>query len=96
MELEITWGRVTRIWWSYVWRNLIAVIAAMVLGGILGAVLGFVMGKMGVPRQAILFITAPIGFIIGLLVSIVPMKLILGKDFGEFRLVLLSNDSAAQ
>jgi len=96
MELEITWERVVRIWWSYVWRNLLAVIAAMVMGGILGAFLGFVMGRMGVPRQVILFVTAPIGFVIGLLVSVVPMKLILGKDFGEFRLVLLSNDSAAQ
>jgi hypothetical protein len=29
MELEITWRRAARIWLSYLWRNLIAIIVAM-------------------------------------------------------------------
>lgn len=93
MELEITWKRAVRVWWSYLWRNLIAVISGLIVGGGIGGVLGFVMGRMGVPRQVIMFVTALIGGVLGLLISIVPIKLILGKDFGEFRLVLLRKDS---
>ena len=89
MELEVTWKRATRVWWSYLWRNLIAIIAAMVIGGIIGAILGFSLGALGVPLETIQIIVMPIGAIIGLLISIVPMKMILGKNFGGFRLVLV-------
>ncbi|MGO1233694.1 MAG: hypothetical protein ACTMHG_08240 [Marinobacter sp.] len=89
MELEVTWKRAAKVWWSYLWRSIIAIIVATVLGGIVGFIIGFVLGAMGVSTQTIQFITAPIGMIIGLLISIVPIKMILGKDFGEFRLVLL-------
>jgi len=89
MELEVTWKRAAKVWWSYLWRNIVAIIVAMVLGGIAGFIIGFVLVAMGVSTQTIQFITAPIGMIIGLLISIVPIKMILGKDFGEFRLVLL-------
>jgi hypothetical protein len=89
MELEITWKRATRVWWSYLWRNLIAIIIGMLLGGINGFILGFVLSMLGASSETVQFIVMPIGGIIGLLISIVPMKMILGKDFGEFRLVLL-------
>ena len=89
MELEVTWKRAAKVWWSYLWRSIIAIIVAMVLGGIVGFIIGFVLGAMGVSTQTIQFITTPIGMVIGLLISIVPIRMILGKDFGEFRLVLL-------
>lgn len=89
MELEISWGRVVRIWWAYLWRNLLAVIAAMVLGAIAGGIIGFILGMSGVSVQTIRIICMPIGAILGLAISVVPMKMILGKDFGEFRLVLI-------
>ena len=90
MELEITWSRAVRIWWSYLWRNLIAIVVAMLIGMVVGAVIGFILGTMGVPLRVIQIVVAPIGVVIGLAVSIVPLKMILGKDFGEFRLVLLA------
>lgn len=89
MELEITWNRVLTVWWSYLWRNLIAIVVAMIAGGIVGFIIGFFMSVFGVSVETIQFVTAPIGFIIGLVISIVPMKMILGKDYGEFRLVLI-------
>jgi hypothetical protein len=89
MELEVTWGRAIRVWWSYLWRNLIAVAAALVIGGVIGGVLGFIMGAAGVPIKTIQIVTIPIGFILGLGISVIPMKMILGKDFGEFRLLLV-------
>lgn len=51
---------------------------------------------MGASVQTVQYITAPIGGIIGLLISIVPMKMILAKDYGEFRLVLLQKNPTEQ
>ena len=94
MELEVTWGRAARVWWSYLWRNLIAIVVGGLLGGILGAVLGFVLGAAGVAPDVIRRASLVVGLVLGLGVSIVPIRLILGKDFGEFRLVLLSTVGA--
>lgn len=91
-ELEITWPRAFRIWWSYLWRNLIAIIVAMLLGGIVGFILGFIMGMFGLPAKTIQLVTTLTGAVIGLGISIIPMKLILGKNFGKFRLVLVEVD----
>ena len=96
MELEITWNRVLRVWWSYLWRNLICIVVGMLLGMVFGFIVGFIMGAMGFPPRVIVFVTAPIGFVMGLAISIVPMKMILGKDYGEFRLVLLANQAEPQ
>ena len=47
---------------------------------------------MGTSITTVQYIVAPIGFVIGLAISIIPMRLILGKNFGEFRLVLVKNE----
>ena len=94
-ELEITWPRALRVWWSYLWRNLIAIIVAMILGGIVGFILRFLLGMLGVSAKTIQLITTPIGAVIGLGVSVFPMKMILGKNFGKFRLVLVEVPPAA-
>ena len=93
MELEVTWGRTAKVWWAFLWRNIIAIIAAVVAGAILGGIIGFILALLGASLQTVQFVVAPIGFGIGLAISIVPIKLILGKDFGEFRLVLLQNEN---
>lgn len=90
MELEITWSRAVRVWWSYLWRNLFAIAVAMLIGMVVGGVIGFILGMMGVSIRTIQIVVAPIGFVLGVAISIVPIKMILGKDFGEFRLVLLA------
>ena len=91
MELEVTWGRTAKVWWAFLWRNIVAIIAAVVASMIVGGIIGFILGLLGASLQTVQLVTAPIGFVIGLAISIVPIKLILGKDFGEFRLVLLQN-----
>jgi ABC-type nitrate/sulfonate/bicarbonate transport system permease component len=90
MELEITWKRAARIWWSYLWRKIIAIIGAVIIGAIIGGVLGFILGMLGTSTDIIKLIVQPIVILIGLGISIIPLKLILGKNFGEFRLVLMS------
>jgi Na+/citrate or Na+/malate symporter len=86
MEMEVTWSRAAMVWWSYIWRLVLATIVSSLGGGVLGLILGAV----GAPKEAIIFVTLPIGLMIGTAASIVPMKMILGKDFGEFRLLLVA------
>jgi ABC-type glycerol-3-phosphate transport system permease component len=88
-ELEPTWGLTVKVWWAYMWRNLIATISAFVIGLVVGFVVGLIFAKLGMPKDTIKPIVMILGFGIGLAISVVPMKLILGKDFGKFRLVLL-------
>jgi hypothetical protein len=93
VEVEITWGRAVKVWWAYMWRNLIAIIVvAVVAGAVVGFILGFIMGVMGAATSTIQSVAAPVGALIGLGLSVVPMKLILGKDFGQFRLVLVAKE----
>lgn len=94
MELDITWKRTARIWWSYFWRSLLALLGAVILSALIGAIVGFILGILGYSKESIQLISALIGFISGILVSIIPIKLILGKDYGEFRLVLIANQPA--
>jgi len=91
MELEVTWRRAVQVWWAYFWRNLLALAATMVVGMILGAVLGLALAAAGVSKETVPLVSGPIGALFGVAISIIPVRLILGKDFGEFRLVLLAN-----
>ena len=93
MELEITWNRAIKVWLSLLWRNAIAIIAAILIGALVGGIVGGVLGAAGVSIENIQVISSILGFILGLAISIVPVKLVLGKDFGEFRLVLLAGAS---
>ncbi len=93
MELEVTWGRTAKVWWAFFWRSGVALIAAAVAIMILAGIIGFTLSLLGASLQTIHLVTMPIGFVMGLAVSIVPIKLILGKDFGEFRLVLLQKEN---
>jgi hypothetical protein len=89
-ELEVTWERAIRIWWSFFWRSLFAVVVAMLMAGAAGFFCGVVLGAMGYSSDAVQKVVYPFGFFFGLTVTLAPIKMILGKDFGDFRLVLLA------
>ena len=89
MELNITWKRTIRIWWAYLWRSLIASLCFSFITVIVSVTIGFIMAANGAARELAQFIAGPIGILAGILVTIIPLKMILGKDFGEFSLVLL-------
>ena len=93
MELEVTWGRTAKVWWAFFWRNVLAIFAGVVAAMIVGGIIGFILGILGASLQTVQVIGGAIGLGIGLAISIVPIKLILGKDYGEFRLVLLQNEN---
>ena len=83
MELEVTRNRAIRIWWSYLWRNFLAIIVGLVLGAVLGVIAGLVGGILRLPMLAIQSVAAVVGIVIGLAISVVPTKLILGKDYSD-------------
>ena len=51
MELEVTWKRAAKVWWAYLWRNIIAIIVAMIIGGVIGFIIGFILAIVGVSSQ---------------------------------------------
>jgi len=65
----------------------------MIVGGILGGVVGFVMASYGALTETIQLVTVPMGLILGIAFSIVPIKMVLGKEYGSFRLVLIESDN---
>ena len=89
MELEATWPRILRVWWALAWRNLIAIGVAMLIGALVGAVLGFIMGMLGVAPETIKASLMPVGLLIGLAISVIPVRMVLNRDFGDFRLALV-------
>jgi len=90
MELEVTWQRAARVWLAFFWRSVIASLGAILAGAGLGGLIGVVLALgFHTELEDIRRLTSIIGFILGLLVSIVPLKLVLGRDYGEFRLVLV-------
>lgn len=92
-ELEATWSRTLRIWWALVWREFVAALVAVIGGAVLGFIVGFILGILGIPVSLIKVVTGSIGGALGLAISVVPVKLIIGRDFGGFRLVLLTSSS---
>ena len=95
-EIQPTFKHALRVWWSFLWRNLLMILASMVLGGITGAILGFVLAALGVPVHTIRLVAGPVGAVIGLVLSVFPVYWILGKDFGSFRLILVSKVPARE
>lgn len=92
MEVEITWKRTLPIWWAYFWRNIMAVVASIMVGSFVGLIIGFILDVMGIWNDTMNVVCRIIGTVIGLAFSVVPMKMILGKKFGNYRLVLVSAD----
>ncbi len=92
MELEVTWARATRIWWAVLWRNLVGAIVMALIGGLIGGLLGYIMGSFGAKTATIQMVAIPIGVILGIGISILAVKLVIGKDFGDYRLLLVAKE----
>ncbi len=91
MELKVTWSRAVNIWISFVWRNLIAISLASIISGFIAFGFAFLLPKMGYSIEVVRALVWPLGLVVGLASSILPIKMIINKNYGEFRLVLLAN-----
>lgn len=92
-KLEVTWIRATKIWWSLVWRSI-------VFGSIAGFIAGFVVGSiadmMGNDSLSSFYVQSA-GMLIGVPVGILVVKIVLSKEFKDYRIVLLpSTESRIQ
>jgi ABC-type antimicrobial peptide transport system permease subunit len=81
-EVELTWGRAIKVWWSLAWRGLL-------FGGLAGFVAGMIVGVLGgEPIHGSLA-----GFVMGIPIGMWVVKIILAKSFSDFRLALIPIDS---
>jgi hypothetical protein len=84
--LEITWWRVFRIYWLFIWR---AVVGAAIIGGIMGAILGVVAVLAGIQQNQLAPVIGASALIIGVVWSLVAMRMMLRKQYKDFRIVLV-------
>jgi len=90
VEIDPTWRIAARIWWAACWRGLIA----LGFGTLAAAVFGAIAGSAGAPQGLVRMAAVPVAAVIGLGLSVIPVRAILGKDFGAFRLVLVAKEEA--
>src|SRR6266498_2350041 len=94
MELEITWNRALRVWWSFFWLLLVALAVAFILSIGVGMSFGHLTVALDLPPHIMMPLGRFIGWCMGMLTTVVPIRLILGKRFRRFRLVLISTEAA--
>ncbi|SRR6266404_497752 len=95
MELAITWKLTLRVWWSFFWRLLVSLAAAFILSIGVGLAVGYTTVWLDLPPDIMKIVGRFIGWCMGMLTTIVPIRWILGKSFGRFRLVLVSIEGAS-
>lgn len=88
--LEVSWARATKIWWSLAWRSVL-------FGSIAGFIAGFVVGSlssmMGDGRLTNIYIQSA-GLLVGIPVGILVVKIVLSKEFKDYRIVLIPSTEA--
>lgn len=80
-QVELSWERAIKVWWSLAWRGVL-------FGGIAGFVAGFIFGVLGLPNRSDVA-----GLVVGIPISVWVVKIVLAKSFSDFRLALVSPES---
>ena len=89
-QLEVTWGRVLRVWWLIFWRS---TLGATVFGAIIGFVFGFVVAFTGLPRGLITTVSPILGAIIAIFWAMLVVRMALRKTYSDFQIMLVPRDS---
>jgi hypothetical protein len=89
MELEMTWSRAVRVWWAFLWR--IAVFSS-VLELFAGLFLVAIKVRMHWSTDAFVLVTEVVVGLIYIAVSLMVTRVILTKDFGDFRLAAMASN----
>jgi ABC-type uncharacterized transport system permease subunit len=93
VEVELTWGRVVKVWWSLLWRGLLL---AFLVGAVLGFIIGFVGGVARIDKTIISRLCLMVGALSGIPVGLWVLKKVLQKKFGDFRIALLKEVGCAR
>ena len=91
-ELEITVRRLLPIYWLFIWR---ATIGGAVIGGMFGFAIGFTMAFLHFSREQIGHVTGPAGWLVGVIWSLFVLRMMIEKQYRDFRIVLVARDGAA-
>lgn len=90
--LDVTWGRIARVWGLWMLMSVLMIICAVVAGAIVGVVVGVVGKLVGLPTDLLKTLASFMGGVIGFLLTLIPVKIVLSRKFKEFRVVLIKND----
>ena len=90
--LDVTWGRIARVWGFWMLMSLLMILCAIVAGAIVGVIVGIVGKLVGLPVELLKAVASLLGGGIGLLLTLIPVKMVLSRKFKEFRVVLIKND----
>jgi hypothetical protein len=83
--LELTLGRLFRIYWTFIWRSLLG---SLVVGFALGFVAGFLLGLFGA-KGHIPAVSGGLGAIGGAVWSFFCLKMALARRYRDFRIILV-------
>lgn len=87
-ELEVTWRRAIKVWWSITWR---VVIYSALLGFIISFPLGVGSAALGLAPKMVGMVSQIIGSLCGLVIAV---WAVLGKHYSDFRIILVPSDEA--
>jgi predicted lipid-binding transport protein (Tim44 family) len=90
-DVDVTWGRAAKVWWSLMWRS---ALFGGIAGGLVGFVMGFIMGGAGASRQSIQTLTFGVGGVVAIPVGISVVRHVLKKSWSDFRIALVPKTSA--
>ncbi len=94
MEVEVTAYRIIRLGFSFVWRYILALICWAIVAFAGGIALAFLMRLFSVSHDSVDTYIKLFGVVVILVLPVVPIVWMLGRSFGDFRLVLISNKPA--
>lgn len=86
-EIEVTWGRVVKVWWSLAWRG---ILFGFLAGAGAGFVIGFLGAMGGMSRESTSLYSMLAGGAVGVPIGLWVVKTVLSKRFSDFRLALIS------
>ncbi len=89
VEAEITWTNTATIWWAFIWRLFVAVVMTTILLFAVNIFLGFIMSALDVSEAVSDMVGKILAVSFVLIVSIVPFRFMLNRDYGEIRLVIM-------
>lgn len=88
--LDLTRGRLLRVWWSLTWRG---IAIAFACGIVLDTLIIPLTYAVGAGRDTLLFLNYAIGFSLWLPATFVAVWSVFHKRFKEFRLVLVAREA---
>ena len=95
-DFKPTVGKMIKIWWAYVFRYLITALFSIPLAAGIGYLLMPKLAEHGIHVYFIKVAGYALGAILTLFVPIIPLRLIIGKEFKGFRLALVRSSSSGK